>query len=78
MFVSSEELFRSPGKIRLSRRNVSVIERNVCIIRLCFGGTLSKIETMRDNKMNFIHQTIFIQIIAFDAAKRLLISLSKY
>ena len=32
-------------------------------------GTLSKIETMTDNKMNFIHQTIFIQIIAFYARR---------
>ena len=39
MFVSSEELFRSPGEIRLSRRNVSVIERNGGIIKLCLGNS---------------------------------------
>ena len=61
MFVSSEELFRSPGEIRLSRRNVSIIIRNGRIIELSLGSSEQERNNESYNKMNFIHHLISIR-----------------
>ena len=51
------------------RGEMSALLKEMEVLLDYVWGTLSKIETMTDNEMNFIHQTIFIKIIAFYARR---------